>query len=90
MVLYRIELEKQKTQKSGVADLPDGTEVTETDKIVTELPEVSPLGIPLEEVPETHNELPSGDTSDDFGALQNKVFRMEVQLNARALSFQSL
>ena len=78
MSLYRRGLEKQKATVTEVGDLPDGTDFTEKKKILTELPAFSHMGIPLEKDTEDPS---SVEPSDDIGALQNKVFRIEAQLN---------
>lgn len=81
--LFRMELEKRGGQPSDSGGLPDGGD---SPKFMTELPEFSPAGYPLEGESEEYNSA----TSDDFGALQNKVNRIEVQLGGLNKQIENL
>jgi len=75
--LLRMELESKKVSPSGVEGLQEDAE---SENIMSELPEFSPMGVPLEDDPEVITDPPYGEVPDDLGALQNKVFRIEAQL----------
>ena len=81
--LYRLELEKRGGQPSNVGGLPESGDST---KIMSELPEFSPAGYPLEDESGEY----SSATSDEFGALQNKVNRIAVQLEGFGKQIENL
>lgn len=81
--LFRLELEKQHVAPS---DLEGVHEEADSPTFMTELPEYSPAGYPLEGESEVH----SSEGSDDFGALRNKVNRIEVQLDGFGKQIETL
>ena len=78
--LFRMELEKQSIAPSGLEDLQERADVSDSPKIMTELPDVSPLGFPLDEEDETMTPIDTVISPEEFGTLQNKVYRIEAEI----------